>query len=76
MTEIEVRCECAVYLSLGGKEEKTGNPVMAMVGDRTREQERLLRKEPRVRNVTLEWNRGGHFADSCRRLAKGVQWLL
>ena len=40
------------------------------------EQERLLRKEPRVRSVTLEWNRGGHFADSCRRLAKGVQWLL
>ena len=76
VTENEVRCECAVYLSLGGKEEKTDNPVMAMVGDRTREQERLLRKEPRVRNVTLEWNRGGHFADSCRRLAKGVQWLL
>lgn len=76
VTENEVRCECAVYLSLGGKEEKTDNPVMAMVGDRTREQERLLRKEPRVRSVTLEWNRGGHFADSCRRLAKGVQWLL
>ncbi len=76
VTENEVRCECAVYLSLGGKEEKTDNPVMAMVGDRTREQERRLRKEPRVRSVTLEWNRGGHFADSCRRLAKGVQWLL
>lgn len=23
-----------------------------------------------------DWNRGGHFADSCRRLAKGVKWLL
>lgn len=26
--------------------------------------------------VVLEWNPGGHFADSGKRLAKGIRWLL
>lgn len=26
--------------------------------------------------VILEWNAGGHFADSGKRLAKGIRWLL
>ena len=33
-----IQSKCSVYLSLGGKEEKTKNKVMAAVGDRTRAQ--------------------------------------
>ena len=58
------------------KEEKTKNPVMARVGDRTRTQERILRNDPKVKQTTLEFNSGGHFADAQKRLAKAVKWLL
>lgn len=68
--------KCRVYLSLGGKEEKTKNSVMATVGDRTREQEKILQADPLAEQVILEWNAGGHFADSGKRLAKGIRWLL
>ena len=64
----------AVYLSLGVREEKSRNPVMATVGDAVRAQERLLREQ----NVccTLEWNPGGHFQDPEERMAKGIAWVL
>lgn len=65
-----------IYLSLGGKEEKTSNAQMAAVGIRTREQEKILKKDPNVSHVILEWNSGGHFADSGKRLAKGIRWLI
>ena len=68
--------DLTVYLSLGTKEEKTRNPVVSMVGDRTRQQEKMLLNEPSVSHVTLEWNQGGHFADSAERLAKGISWLI
>lgn len=68
--------KCSVYLSLGSKEEKTRNQHMAKVGDRTREQEQILQLDPCVESVVLEWNKGGHFADSGKRLAKGVRWLM
>ena len=71
--EHKLQHKCKVYLSLGGKEE---NYVMATVGERTREQERILRADPLAEQVILEWNAGGHFADSGKRLAKGIRWLL
>lgn len=74
--EHKLQHKCRVYLSLGGKEEKTKNKVMATVGERTREQERILRADPLAEQVILEWNAGGHFADSGKRLAKGIRWLL
>lgn len=55
---------------------KTKNKVMATVGERTREQERILRADPLAEQVILEWNAGGHFADSGKRIAKGIRWLL
>ncbi|MDO4617574.1 MAG: alpha/beta hydrolase-fold protein [Lachnospiraceae bacterium] len=67
---------CNVYLSLGTKEEKTRNRQMALVGDRTREQFRILESDEHVKKLILEWNPGGHFADSGKRLAKGVRWLM
>ena len=71
-----VQSKCSVYLSLGGKEEKAKNKVMAAVGDRTRAQERLLQEDSMVESVVLEWNAGGHFADAGKRLAKGVKWMF
>lgn len=70
-----VKAPADVYLSLGGREEKSKNPVMARVGERTREQEKILKQDPQVRRCILEWNPGGHFADSAQRLAKGVRWV-
>ena len=62
----------AVYLSLGRREEKTRNAVMKTVGDKIRVlHARLDGQIPCV----LEWNDGGHFADSGERLSKGLVWL-
>ncbi len=63
-----------IYLSLGDREEKTRNQVMARVGDCIRESEALL-KEQGIR-VVLEWNEGNHFKDSDLRCAKGVAWCV
>lgn len=63
-----------VYLSLGDREEKTRNPVMATVGDRVREAHVLL-KERNV-NCILEWNNGNHFMDADIRTAKAFTWVM
>ena len=63
-----------VYLSLGDREEKARNPVMATVGDRIREAEALL-KEKGVDSI-LEWNEGNHFKDADIRTAKAFAWVL
>ena len=64
----------AVYLSLGDREEKTRNPVMATVGDRIRNAHALLKE--RDVNCILEWNSGNHFKDADIRTAKAFAWLL
>ena len=64
----------AVYLSLGDKEEKAKNPIMAQVGFAIRSQEKML-QEQGVSTV-LEWNTGNHFVDSEKRMAKGFAWLM
>ena len=64
-----------VYLSLGIKEEKTRNRIMARVGDGIRLQHSLLSENPCCETV-LEWNPGNHFADSGLRTARGFAWLL
>ena len=71
-----IKRDCRIYLSLGTKEEKTRNKTMALVGDRTRAQEEILKTDPNVSEVILEWNNGGHFADSGERLAKGINWIV
>ena len=64
----------SVYLSLGDREEKTRNPVMATVAERIRELEGLLRS--RGVDCALEWNEGNHFRDADKRTAKAFLWLL
>lgn len=63
-----------VYLSLGDREEKARNPVMATVGERIREAHTLLRENGV--NCILEWNEGNHFKDADLRTAKAFAWVL
>ena len=63
-----------VYLSLGDREEKARNPVMAPVGDRIREAHALLKE--RGVNCILEWNEGNLFKDPDLRTAKAFAWVL
>ena len=62
------------YLSLGDKESKTRNQVMAKVGDN------ILRQDEIFRNsgveCKFEWNPGNHFRDADKRTAKGMAWML
>ena len=69
-------CTSRVYLSLGDKEKKTKNKVMAKVGHNIRRQYELMCKENSIEACVLEWNQGNHFADSEIRMAKGFAWLL
>ncbi len=64
----------SVYLSLGDKEEKVKNPVMASVGERIREAADSLNKNG-IKTV-LEWNQGNHFKEPDLRMAKAFAWLL
>ena len=61
-----------IYLSLGDREERAKNPVMATVGDCIREQYALLQAD---HIVTLEWNPGNHFQDSEKRTARAFCWI-
>lgn len=63
-----------VYLSLGDKEERTKNTVMAAVGDNIRTLHSRL--AARGANCTLEWNSGGHFKDADPRTAKAFRWMM
>lgn len=65
-----------VYLSLGRKEEKTRNPVMAQIGDVTRRNYEMYMADEQRLSVILEWNEGNHFTDTDMRMAKGFAWIL
>ena len=73
MNENEIKTG-TVYLSLGDKEEKACNPVMATVGDRIREAYALLFR--RGVKCTLEWNEDNHFKDADIRTAKAFSWVI
>ena len=63
-----------IYLSLGDREEKTRNPVMAQVGDRIRRlHSRFLAQGL---DCALEWNPGSHFRDPALRTARAFAWVL
>lgn len=63
-----------IYMSLGDREAKTKNKVMATVEDNTKaiaERYRLLGTD-----VLFEMNQGGHFTDPALRTAKGIAFLI
>ena len=63
-----------VYLSLGDREEKTRNPVMATVGARIREICASL--QAAGAECVLEWNEGNHFRDPDLRTARAFAWAM
>ena len=63
-----------IYLSLGDREAKTKNPVMAKVEDNTRALADLF--SAKGYDVFFEMNQGGHFNDPAKRTAKGIAYLL
>ena len=63
-----------VYLSLGDKEPKTRNAVMATVGDRIQEAYEILSNQGV--NYTSEWNQGNHFNEPDLRTARAFSWLM
>ena len=73
MKKNEIKTD-TVYLSLGDKEDKARNPVMATVGNRICEAQSLLKG--RGVNCILEWNKGNHFKDADIRTAKAFAWVL
>ena len=73
MKEHEIQSS-TVYLSLGDKEEKTRNQVMATVGKRIREAYRWLNE--RGITCSLVWNEGNHFKDADIRTAKAFAWVM
>ena len=60
-----------VCLSLGDKETKARNPIMARVGECIERMHKLLDCEKMV-----EWNEGNHFKDNAIRTAKGLAWAI
>ena len=63
-----------VYLSLGDREERTRNTVMATVGTAVRSAEEII-KEAGM-DCILEWNQGNHFKDTGLRTAKAFAWVM
>ena len=63
-----------IYLSIGDREERTKNAVMAVVGDNIRTLHSRL--TARGTDCTLERNSGGHFKDADLRTAKAFQWVM
>ena len=73
MRENQIRAD-AVYLSLGDREERAKNPVMALVGNAIREAESILRDAGT--DCILEWNKGNHVKEPDLRTAKAFAWLM
>ena len=65
-----------VYLSLGGKESSSGNPIMDKVGEITKRQMEIIKKDDSIEKCRYDINKGGHFADSVKRISKGITWCM
>lgn len=65
---------CAAYFSLGTKETKTRHPLMSQADEKIRKIEVLYQADGVT--TVYEMNPGNHFADTGRRVAKGIHWML
>lgn len=73
-TEQRVIQSPAVYLSLGDREERTKNPVVAAVANNIRTLHDRLSAQGA--DCILEWNAGNHFQNADQRTAKAFAWIL
>lgn len=63
-----------VYLSLGDRESRTGNPYMRTVQERTEEIAALYTQKGI--DTIFQLNPGNHFKNVFRRTAAGIAWIL
>ena len=63
-----------IYFSLGNKESKVKNQILASVEKNTKEIEEIYKKQG-IKTI-YEENEGNHFKDASLRLAKGIKWIL
>ena len=61
-----------IYLSLGNKETKAKNQLLAHVGEDTESLIHILENK----KTTFEWNEGNHFAETDVRTAKAFAWCI
>ncbi len=64
----------AVYLSLGDREPRTRNPLMATVGKCLEDCRDVLTAQGKT--CIMEWNQGNHFQHADLRTAKGFAWAI
>lgn len=69
-----IRKPDAVYLSLGDRECKARNPVLAAVQEKTEETAAFLQNAG-IRSI-FELNPGGHTNQAAERTAKALIWLI
>lgn len=62
-----------IYLSLGGKESHTSDPLMSTVETATSETKRIIANSSQSIYVKES---GGHFKDIDGRIARAILWLL
>ena len=64
----------SIYLSLGDRESKTKNPLLATVQENAEALAEFYTAQG-IKTI-FELNKGNHFADNQARLAKGIKWIL
>lgn len=64
----------AAYISLGDREERSRNPVLATVGAAVRQQDARNERQG-IRHI-LRWNQGNHFQGAEARCAAGFAWCM
>ena len=63
-----------IYFSLGNKESKVRNEVLATVEKNTKKLEQMYKLQE-IKTI-YEENDGNHFKDAELRMAKGIKWIL
>lgn len=63
-----------LYFSLGNRECKTNNTYLKTVQENTEKIAEFYKKQGI--DTTLCMNAGGHFTDTAKRTAAGIEWLL
>ena len=63
-----------IYFSLGNKESKVRNEVLATVEENTKKLEQMYKLQE-IKTI-YEENDGNHFKDAELRMAKGIKWIL
>lgn len=68
--------DSSVYLSLGDREEKARDRIMASVGECTRREYEIISGDKNVSRHIFEVNEGGHFTEPEKRIAKAIKWSI